>query len=146
MRIVYLFCKPQKIHIIDTEMRECVEQRYSDDAALINRTIPDDEIVILSPDDTYLFYITGKKNMLHFNPQSAIHTKEELDFALQKAIHVCPRKIVVDPRVIGKGKDVKTLNYFYSVQPNLLIELQKACKIEYVKSECSSDICVLSVK
>ena len=145
--LVYHFCKPERIHLFDTEIEDCLRQKYEKDVEFIKKRISDEEIVILSPDETYLFYLTGKKNMLQVNPQASIYTKEDLDFALQKATWRCPRKIIVDPRVLGaKMEEVETLNFLYTIQPNLFEGLQEACKFQYVKSECTKNLCLVEVQ
>src|SRR3989338_1383716 len=50
--------------IFRSEVKEIVNKRYSDEFSLIKKHIKEDEIIILSVDDSYLFYAIKKKNLL----------------------------------------------------------------------------------
>ena len=81
--------------------------------------------------------------MLNANPQSNLITKEEADRALSKASNVCPKKIVIDRRLIEPSHGVNTLNFFYASQPYLFAKLQDSCGIKYKTSQCGQNICIV---
>lgn len=141
--LVYQFCQPKEIHLFDTEIRECVLAKYKKEKELINQNMTDEEIVIISPDDTYLFYLTGKKNMLQANPQASIFSESDLDFAVKRVADKCPQKLVVDSRVFGVDPGiVATLNFYYTIQPNLLKKIEQQCKVRFVRTKCTQQLCI----
>lgn len=144
-KLIYHFCKPEKIHIFESEMDECLNMAHRADSQFIKKNLKDPEILILSPDDTYLFYMTGKKNMLYANPQADILTSEQLDFSLKRALQICPKQIAVDPEVIGE-RQVQRLNFAYTVQPLLFDKLERECRLNYHKKACSQNICIVESK
>lgn len=143
---VYYYCKPQTIHLIKSELDECLWLRYKKEVGFINKNIKDRKIAIISPDDTYLLYLTNKDNLLDANPQTLIFTKEDLDFAIKKVIQVCPRKILVDPRVFNKPLARGSLNYLYALQPHILNKIQSMCNITYQELKCTENICLAEAK
>ena len=132
-------------HIFKPELEQEVKQYYSTESLLIKRNLIDDEIIILSVDDTYLFYLSNKKNLLLDNPQSGIASKVDLKMALKRALNVCPQKIVATCSQFGLCPTYKTFNHeLVNIQKVLLESLEKGCKIKYKPTSCTNKLCIIS--
>lgn len=144
-------------NLFEPEMKQITQKYYQDDAFLINKYLDEKEIVILSPDDAYLFYLTKKKNLLDINPQVSIVTKEELNFALKTVFYKCPKNLVADCRIFKQCTDYYTLNtmHFPSLaenefEKNYLTErlnlIEKKCFLNYLPKLCSKHLCILEAQ
>ena len=119
------------------------EKFYAKEVDLINKNLSSKEVLILSNDDTYLFYLTDKQNLLQENPQSGISSQEELDHALQKALLKCPQNIAVNCSLYKRCPKYTFFNQKTSgIQKFLLGKLQKECRVKYKPTACSSKLCV----
>lgn len=130
-------------NIFKSEMDEKIYHFYTDDKQLINNNISDSEIVILFIDATYLYYMTGKTNMLQINPQSAILTENDLEFALKKVTKLCPHTIAADCRLFNKCQVNSTyteLKLF--LQPKILSQIENVCHLKYEPTKCTGHICI----
>ena len=129
--------------IFQPEARDILTKKYSKDVNLINSKIADEKIVILSPDDTYLFYLSGKKNLLNDNSQITILTQKDIDTSLREVFARCPKKIAIDCKIAGScsNSDPFTIAFF-NIQPLLLDRIQAACKVKYKVDICSDHICI----
>ena len=128
--------------IFRSEVKEIVNKRYSDEFSLIKKHIKEDEIIILSVDDSYLFYAIKKKNLLAANPIMGIDLPEDLNFAVKKAVILCPKRIAIDCSVVGK---CPSYTPFIGVSFNLnliLDELEKGCGAKYVPIVCTRQLCI----
>ena len=139
------FDRLQKKAIFKPELEEQIKRYYLPESMLIKENLPEDEALILSVDDTYLFYLVDKKNLLLDNPQSSIApaSKKDLDIALQKAYKTCPPKIVASCRLFGLCPDYQTFNHeAVNIQKILLGSLEKACKVKYKPINCTNKLCI----
>ena len=110
---------------------------------MVKENHTDQEIAILSIDDTFLFYLTGKRNLLFNNPQIAATTYQDIDFTLQKALKICPEKIAVDCRAMNKCPNYTPLNESAILMPPLLLNrLQEKCRVRYGATLCTDQLCL----
>jgi len=133
----------QQGQIFNSQINELLNKQYKQEIKLINNNFKaDSQIIILSSDDTYLFYLTEKNNLLDINPISGVISKDDLNFALKRAIKMCPRKIVVDCRAFAKCSDYKTLNHA-QINPQLFIDrISTNCRLNYRPVECTKKLCI----
>lgn len=132
-----------KADMFKSEMLEKLENMYRKEIKLIKKHLKEEEILILSLDDTYLFYLSGKKNLLYDNPQSGIITQSGLNKALVKVIVTCPNKIVADCLYFNRCSSHYTINYYSGqIQPLLLKEIEKKCKKIYEPTICTGQLCI----
>ena len=120
-----------------------IETKYKEEINLIKNNLPD-ETLILSTDDTYLFNVTGKKNLLDANPIMGIDVEEDINFAVKNAIKKCPQKIAIDCSYVGK---CQSYTPFVGVTFDLkliLNKLETGCKIKYKSTQCTNKLCILS--
>lgn len=127
--------------ILDTGLY--LRNKYSSEKELIDKYLQDDKVAILHADDTYLLYMTDKQNLLLINPQTSIVSQSDLTFALQDVYRVCPQKIAVDCRFVGKCSENWTFAGITSfIQPYLLDALQKNCHTLYQPTVCTNQLCI----
>lgn len=127
--------------IFQSEVDEIINTKYREDMKLIKSNLPDDAI-ILSADDAYLFYSSGKKNLLDANPILGIDLPEDLDFALKNAVKNCPQKIAIDCSFAGK---CPSYTPFVGVSFDLkliLDKLEAGCSSKYKPEVCSTHLCI----
>ena len=130
-------------NILQTELDAYLKKKYSFEKELINKYLKDDKVAILHPDDTYLLYMTNKQNLLLTNPQTSIVSRDDLMFALQEVYRVCPQKIAVDCRFVGKCSENWTFAGITNfIQPYLLDALQKNCHTIYKPTVCTNQLCI----
>src|SRR3989344_4527395 len=128
------FDRLKNTSIFKPELEQQVKRYYFYESRLIKDSLPEEEILILSEDDTYLFYLIDKKNLLFDNPQSGIASasKTDLNLALKKAFKTCPQKIVVNCSLLGLCPNTQTFNHqAVNIQKVLLESLEKSCKVKY---------------
>ena len=133
--------------IFKPELEGQVGRYYFFESLMIKEDLPEDEILILSVDDTYLFYLIDKKNLLLDNPQSGIASasKTDLDLVLKKAYKTCPQKIAADCSLFGICPKYPTLNHeAVNIQKFLLESLEKSCKVKYKPTRCTNKLCIAS--
>ena len=129
--------------IFQPEARDILTKKYSKDVNLINSKIADEKIVILSPDDTYLFYLTDKENLMMDNSQITILTQKDMDFSLKDVYKSCPKKIVTDCQLMGKcERSNPVVIGFFSIQPLLLNKIKQKCNLDYRPVECTDQLCI----
>ncbi len=131
-------------NLFKSDVEEIINKTYTSDIKLINKELKDEKIVVLSVDDTYIFYASGRKDLLDANPIMGIDLPEDLTFAVKNAVKICPKKIVVDCSIVGKCQPYTP---FIGVTFNLnmiLSLIEKSCKTKYVPSTCTSRLCVAS--
>ena len=127
--------------LFKSEVEEIINTTYREDIKLIRSNFPD-EAVILSSDDTYLFYASGKKNHLDVNPIMGIDVQEDIDFALKNAAKKCPEKIAIDCSFVGK---CPSYTPFVGVSFDLkliLDKLEAGCSSKYRPEICSTHLCI----
>lgn len=129
-------------NIFTPEMNELLQNKYRTDIKFINQNMREDKIAIFSTDDTFLFYLTGKKNLLDVNPQFGIDSKRDMDFALKTIIKNCPQKIVVDCYVVGKCASSSTFGGTFFNTHFVLAELEKQCNTIYKPLKCTTQLCI----
>ncbi len=127
---------------------QMLEAKYKQDIALISKEMPDKKIVILSPDDTYLFYLTGKENLMDDNSQFTILTQKDISTSLKNVYEACPAKIVVDCTIYKKCQDSKPFTQIagFSIQPVLLQDIQTKCNVSYKPDKCTNNLCIATKK
>lgn len=130
--------------IFTPEWTTQLPKKYNKEISLIKNNITEEQIVILSPDDTYLFYLTGKKNLLKDNSQITILTKKDMDASLSEVYQTCPERIVVDCTLFKQCVDSKPFSQvaFFSIQPILLDSIQKNCNVSYQPAVCTEQLCI----
>lgn len=119
---------------------------YKDELTLVHKSIFEKALIILSQDDTYLFYLLKKKNLLNGNPQGEYFLKEDVAKAIDKAGKICPAKIITSCSMFNKScsEDLLYFNYYYplTMEDILLKELEGRCRFKYVKKECTRRLCI----
>ena len=134
-------------NIFKSEMKNILTKRYSKETQLIINNLKDDKIAILSNDDTYLFYLTGKKNLLDANPQVSIDTQSDLDHAFENFARHCPDKIAADCVVFGRcSQSVGFDQSGFFPQSIFLNEIQKKCAVKYEPVQCTNQLCIATKK
>lgn len=133
----------QKGNIFVPETESIFKQKYKSEIDLIKNNITDNKILILSDDDTYLFYLTEKRNLLYDNSQITILTEKDIDTSLKDAYATCPQKIVADCRLFGKcdWSNPATITNFY-IQPYLLEKILTVCHTTYEPTICTNQLCI----
>ncbi len=132
-----------KGNIFTPEFINVLQTKYKKEIPLINSNISDRKIVILSPDDTYLFYLTGKDNLLDANSEVTVLTKNDMDAALKNLYSQCPKKIVVDCTLMGKCQNSQTfVKAFFSIQQRLLNQIESVCRVNYQPKICTDKLCI----
>lgn len=145
--IVQKYERLLKGDIMIPEMEKEIKTRFSQQVNLIKQHISSSETLILARDDTYLFMLTGKKNLLDVNPQSAIETGSSMRFAIKRAIKICPKKMVVECTIFEKCKAFTP----YTVKSDLvarpiLSEIETACKMTYEPVICDNQLCIVEAR
>lgn len=129
--------------VFTSDFDAMVNKRFWQETKLIKDNLTDPEVAILSIDDTYLLNLTNKRNLLYNNPQIAGTTYQDLDFTLQKAVKVCPPKIAIDCRAVGKCENYVPLNESAIFMPPLLLKvLQDRCHTRYEPTLCTNQLCL----
>lgn len=129
--------------IFTSDFDSMLNKRFKDEIKLIHDNLADEEIAILSIDDTFLFYLTEKRNLFFNNPQIEVITHEESNYNLRKTVQVCPKKIAVDCRVFKKCEDYKPLNpSVFVFQTSFLNIIQEKCHVRYEPTMCTKQLCV----
>lgn len=129
--------------VFASDFDNLLRNRFSEEIILINENLPAQEVALLSIDDTFLLYLTGKKDLLYNNPQIAATSYEDIKFTLQKAVKVCPEKIAIDCRVLKMCPEFSPLNESsVFIPPLLLDELQNQCQVKYSPVKCSQQLCI----
>ncbi len=130
-----------KAYVYDT-----INVKLAEDASLINKHLKQKKVLIIQNDDTYLFYLTKKENLLNINPIGAIVTKKELDFATVEAVKTCPQAIAVDCFYLNKCSTKhfdKMLNASWTwVDKFVLDKIETSCRIKYLPKVCSENLCI----
>lgn len=143
--IIHKYERFKEGKIFSLEMDQIVEEKYSQDARLIRQNLKDDAIIIVSTDDTYLFYLTGKKNRLNINPAIFINTKNEMDISLKNIDpnSSCPKKIAVDCQVYKKCPPYNSITRGWpNILPILLNSIETKCQLKYVPITCTDKLCI----
>lgn len=132
--------------IFEPEIKKHLTHIYKDELVFVNKNISEREIIILSPDDTYLFYLFKKKNLLNGNPQGEYFLKEDVVRAVSEGSKICPKKIITSCSLFNKqcSEDLLFFDYYHptSMQAILLNELEKGCKFQYKPKECTKRLCI----
>ena len=104
----------------------------------------ENKIVILSSDDTYLFYLTGKENYMYDNTQFTILTDKDMNYSLKDVYKACPKKIVADCTLFNKCQNSRPFTAIagFNIQPQLLTHIEKECKIKYSPQICTEKLCI----
>lgn len=129
-------------NIFRPKLEDEIRDRYKDEIALINKNITDKEIVILSNDDTYLFYLIGKKNLLNTNPQVGIDMKSEMAPAIKEILRRCPKKIIGNCDIFHKCLSYDSYSGVFNIAPFILTEIENGCKNKYKPTICTKQICI----
>ena len=129
------------------ETKQVFGNKYQQEIDLINKNFPDSKILILSDDDSYLYYLLQKKNYLNFNPQILNFAKSDLNFSLGQLLDECPKKIVADCRLFNRCQYSHPVNQTYVyVQPYIFEKLSGDCNIRYEPEQCTSHLCIGSAR
>lgn len=130
-------------NIFKPEFYEILKQKYGNDLKLI-KSLKDEKIIILSDDDTYLFYLSNKKNLLDDNSQATVLTYQDIDRSTQNAVRACPKKIIADCALVKscQNSDPLTITYF-AVQPLILQKIETSCRKKYKPTICADHLCIL---
>lgn len=133
-------------HIFEPEWPRIIAQKYYKDKVMIDREIKDKKIVILSQDDTFLFYYLNKENLLDDNPRISISAvRDFMDQSLKNVFNTCPHKMLVDCSFFGKcGSEDKTFVGFkvHSIDSQLMARIGEVCKTTYKPAVCSDMLCI----
>ena len=130
-------------NVFSPELPHILQDRYPTEPKLIKKHLPEKKIVILSADDTYLFYLTDKENLMMDNSQITILTQKDMDFSLKDVYKSCPKKIVTDCQLMGKcERSNPVVIGFFSIQPLLLNKIEQKCNLDYRPVECTDQLCI----
>lgn len=133
----------KKGNIFTPEMDQDLRTRYEKEVRMIIQHFSEKEILIISGDDTYLFYLTGKSSLLVDNPLIAIITQEDLIYSVQKAARTCPKKIAVECRLMNDCQQPELYSKaFYFWSPAVLAAVQSGCNLKYRPTECTNQLCI----
>lgn len=131
---------------------------YDPEAKLIDSNLKEQQILLISPDDAYLFYLLkNKTNLMNADPQQLVLFRDEEDFALKNVFEICPKKIVVDCRILGKCEEFITLNsahypversfeYEKSFLISRLKTIENKCHLNYRPTFCTQKLCIAQAK
>ena len=137
------FDRLKNTSIFKPELEKQIKQYYFSESLLIRNNLPETEILILSVDDTFLFYLIDKKNLISDNPQSGIASQTDLNLVLKKAYKICPQKIAADCSLFGVCPKYQTFNHeAVNIQKILLESLEKGCKVKYKPIKCTNKLCI----
>lgn len=131
-----------KGEIFKPDIDEILWKKYGKEIQLIKNNLKEKQIAVLSPDDTFLLILSGKKNLLDVNPQSAIDTVSEMNFAIKRATVKCPKKIAVDCTIFDKCLSHEFYSRFFNISPFILTNIEKSCKVSYKPIECTNQLCI----
>ena len=131
--------------IFTNELDSILNNRFSKEKILITKYLTGNNLLILSSDDTYLFYLTGKTNLLDENPQSGIESDVEMNFAIKNAVKTCLKRIAVDCSIVKKCPPFTPLTKGWLTAGYILSELEKGCRKKYQPVECTSQLCITEV-
>lgn len=129
--------------LFEPENRRKFREKYSQEIPLIRSHMVNKKIVILSDDDTYLYMLSDKENLMNFNPQTLNFKIADFDQSLTDVYKVCPEKIVGDCRLFGKcitSSPIVETNLF--IQPLMLERIQKKCDVLYRATFCTKHLCI----
>lgn len=130
-------------NIFEPEMRSILTKKYLKEMTLIQNNFSKKDIVLLSPDDTYLLYLTHKYSLVDANPQTGLDTILEVNTAASKLGRNCPKKIVIDCNIFDENcsKNIPFVLQNLS-QPVLFKQIETYCKVSYQKGECAGQLCI----
>jgi len=132
--------------IFKPEFNQSLNNYFSQEPQFIKKNLPENKIIILDTDDTYLFYLTGKQNLLLENPQAGILTQDRLAHALSEAVKVCPRKIAVDCQALNQCPAYKPLGEPSFTVPQILQKIENDCHVKYTPIVCTQKLCIAEAK
>jgi hypothetical protein len=129
-------------NIFHTQLEENLEKRFAKEKAIINNQIFSNEALILSSDDTYLLYLTNKKNLLDENPQSGIESDVEMQAAIKTVVKICPKRIAVDCSIMNKCPQFTPFTKGWITAGYILKEVETHCQIHYKPVYCTNQLCI----
>jgi len=130
-------------NIFIPELDAVLVKKYAKEIALIQKELPEKQVVIISGDDTYLLYVAKKHSMLADNSLVTILTKDDLAFSVQEASRVCPQKIAGECRLFKSCPQTTLFSKaFHTWQPIVLEYLQKKCNTVYKATQCTDALCI----
>lgn len=135
-------------NILQPEIYDILKADYKEEIELIQQNIQEDRLIILSRDDTFLFYLFGKKNLLDANPQNdLIISKDDMDFALKRVSKPCPRVIAAECNLFNRCQNPETLIAGWPpIEMKLLSELEAKCQYRYSPTRCTTKLCLAEAK
>lgn len=134
-------------NIFEPEINEkYLSNFYKDELSLVRKNIPEKDLIILSQDDTYLFYLLKKKNLLNGSPQGEYFLREDVKKAIKNTEKICPTRIITSCSLFNKSCSENLLYFGYyepsSMQAILLNELENRCKFKYEPRQCTGRLCL----
>lgn len=129
------------------ELLELLEQKYEEEIILIKQNIPENKTLIISGDDTYLYYLVNKSSLIFDNSLEGILTQKDLDHSLSGINKSCPKIIAgecklfkncPEPELFSKGA--------FFIQPLILSKLESTCQVKYVPTHCTDQFCIAESK
>jgi len=147
-KVMTKFARLKQGHILTSDLDQRLNKIYAKESELINTSIKEKSALILSADDTYLFYLTQKTNLLNANPvYGSINMKSEMGPATKIVTKICPQTIAVDcvllkrclPHKSFTGEDPYGL-------PEVLSQVETQCKLKYKPVSCTDRLCIASSK
>ena len=129
--------------LIASNIENQIGEFFKKERVLIDKNLRSKDVVILSRDDTYLLMVTGRRNLLRVNPQAAIDTAREMEFALKDTVGLCPNKIAVDCTLYHRCSDFTSYtNKDFFLAPYILESLEKKCSVRYQPTACTNKLCI----
>ncbi|OGK16199.1 hypothetical protein A2774_04970 [Candidatus Roizmanbacteria bacterium RIFCSPHIGHO2_01_FULL_39_12c] len=132
--------------IFSADFDKSLIHAYSKETAMIKNQIKEIKTIIISADETFLFYLTKKKNLLSVNPVVGnIYSKSEMDNLINSLGSNCPHGIAVDCSLVGKCPSYETFSVGDPIILSTLLQrIQAACQIIYQPTVCTDKICIIS--
>ena len=141
--IIIRYERFKKGNIFTPELNGLLIKKYGNEIKLIRQEMPEEEIIIVSGDDTYLYYLSNKYSLLADNSLITILTKQDLAHSLKKAGQTCPKKIAGECRLFRSCPNTGLFSQAFSTwQPIVLSELEKSCQVKYQPTECTDQLCI----
>jgi len=130
-------------NIFSVETKQILTNKYKKEIEMIKLDFPQEKILLLSDDDIYLFYLTGKQSYLMDDPQVTILTQQDIDYSTKEATSSCPKKMVGDCRLFDKCPYSNPYVQLYAyIQPYIKQHIETACQIKYKPVKCTDQLCI----
>ena len=134
-------------NIFTSYIDENLQKSYTQQAISLSTMIKEKEILILSPEDTFLFFLTKKKNLLDASPVwASIDMVSETAPAIKRASSICPKKILIDCLLVHKCLPYQSFSERSKALPFVFAGIEKNCNVIYHPIYCINQLCIAESK